>query len=83
MSNIWQVQEAKNRFSQVLDEAIEHGPQTITRRGKKAAVLISASDYRKLIKEQDSVAKFLLKSPLQSSGLKIERSKDTGRDIDL
>lgn len=44
----WQVQEAKQRFSEVL-RAVEHeGPQTITRHGQEVAVVIDIEDYRRL-----------------------------------
>jgi antitoxin Phd len=36
----WQVQDAKARFSELLDAAIEKGPQIVTRRGVEAAVLV-------------------------------------------
>lgn len=48
MSKSWQLQEAKNKFSQVVDEAQSKGPQTITRHGKEVAVVLSASEYYKL-----------------------------------
>ena len=44
----WQLQEAKNKFSQVVREAQEHGPQIITVHGKEAAVVLSAEEYSTL-----------------------------------
>ncbi len=41
----WQLQDAKNQFSRVVQEARSSGPQVITLRGKRAAVLLSAEDY--------------------------------------
>ena len=35
--SVWQIQEAKNKFSEMLDAALEQGPQIITRRGEKTA----------------------------------------------
>ncbi|MDP6811412.1 MAG: type II toxin-antitoxin system Phd/YefM family antitoxin, partial [Kiritimatiellia bacterium] len=46
MDTIWTVQDAKNRFSQVVEHALHEGPQTITRRGKETAVLVSMSTFR-------------------------------------
>lgn len=41
----WPVQDAKARFSEMLDKCLREGPQPITRRGVKAAVLVSAEDW--------------------------------------
>lgn len=43
--NEWPVQDAKARFSEMLDRCLREGPQPITRRGIKAAVLVSAKDW--------------------------------------
>jgi prevent-host-death family protein len=44
----WQLQEAKQRFSHVVDQARAHGPQVVTRRGKEVAVVLSIEEYRKI-----------------------------------
>jgi prevent-host-death family protein len=44
----WQVQEAKQRFSEVLRAVETEGPQTITRHGDEVAILIDIAEYRKL-----------------------------------
>ena len=48
MRRIWQLQDAKNKLSEVVDQAIRHGPQVITRRGVEEAVVISTAEYAKL-----------------------------------
>jgi prevent-host-death family protein len=45
---IWPVQDAKAKFSELLDASIEEGPQIVTRRGVEAAVLVSATEWRRL-----------------------------------
>ncbi|MBW8004145.1 MAG: type II toxin-antitoxin system Phd/YefM family antitoxin, partial [Planctomycetes bacterium] len=45
MKNVWQLQEAKAKFSKVINEAIQHGPQIITKHGIETALLISINDY--------------------------------------
>ncbi len=50
----WQVQEAKNKFSEVIDSAISKGPQVISRRGKQTAVLIGYDEYQKLVKPRQT-----------------------------
>jgi prevent-host-death family protein len=80
----WQLQEAKNKFSQVVREAQEHGPQIITVHGKEAAVVLSAEEYSTLKQvRKGSFLKFMQSSPWAEIDLDIERSKDTGRDIEL
>lgn len=51
----WQLQEAKNKLSKVVQEARTSGPQTITVRGEEAAVVISPKTYCELIRRKDSL----------------------------
>lgn len=44
----WQVQDAKARFSELLETALKKGPQVVTRRGKEAAVLVPIAEWRRL-----------------------------------
>jgi len=80
----WQLQEAKNRLSEVVRKAREEGPQTITLHGTDAVVVVDADEYRKLAhKPQGSLVEFFRKSPLAGVKLNISRSRDTGRSVDL
>lgn len=79
----WQLQEAKNKLSQVVDLAESHGPQVITRHGKDAAVLLSYDAYQKLLRPKDSLVGFFERSPLFGAALDLERSPDLGREVDL
>jgi prevent-host-death family protein len=79
----WAVAEAKARFSQVIDRALTDGPQTITRNGRTAVIVVSAEEWQRKTKRQGSLADFFATSPLRGSGLRIERVKDKPRDIDL
>lgn len=45
---IWPVQDAKARFSELLDTCLKEGPQLVTRRGEKAAVLVPAEQWERL-----------------------------------
>src|SRR5690625_7189488 len=60
----WQLQEAKNRFSEVVRKASEEGPQTVTKHGKDSVVVLSAEDYRKLEQPKTSLVEFFQDSPL-------------------
>jgi prevent-host-death family protein len=78
----WTVAEAKAKFSQVIEQA-RTGPQTITRNGRPAAVVVSAEEWQRRTSRPGTLADFQAASPLRGSALKIERSKDRPRDIEL
>ena len=79
----WQVQEAKNRLSEVMRKAREEGPQLITARGQEAAVLISIEEYRRLSQPRENLFEFMQRSPWRDIEIDIARSRETGRDVDL
>jgi prevent-host-death family protein len=78
----WTVAQAKAKFSQVIERA-RSGPQTITRNGRPAAVVVSAEEWERRTSRTGTLAEFLAASPLRGSGLDAERSKDGPRDIEL
>ena len=83
---VWQVQQAKAHLSAVIEQAEREGPQTITKHGKPRAVVLSAAAYDKLTQAQKPEPNFI--DFLSNSGpiledVDLERSKDTGREIDL
>ncbi len=69
----WTVAQAKAKFSEVIDKARSLGPQTITRNGRKAAVVVAADEWERKARRQGSLADFFASSPLRRSGLKIDR----------
>lgn len=79
----WSVAEAKARFSDVMARAVEDGPQTVTRRGRRAVVVVSVEEWERKTRRRGSLAEFFAESPLRDSGLVLERSHDTGRAVDL
>ena len=82
----WQLQDAKNRFSEVVKRAGDEGPQTVTVHGRRAAVVISALEYDHLVGSRMSFTDFLLSNPAWPDDVVDaidDRSKDTGRDIDF
>ena len=79
----WQVQEAKARFSELMREAEEHGPQTITVRGTRAAVLLSADTYDKLHRVKLPLTRFLRDSPLFGVDLDLQRDRSAAREMQL
>lgn len=79
--HIWSVQDAKNRFSEVV-EAARRKPQTVTKHGKPAVVVVAADEYERLHKLQQlkapSFAEMLLAMP--TGGEDFERLEGRMRD---
>jgi antitoxin Phd len=83
MRNTWQIQEAKSKFSEVVDRAMEEGVQVVTRRGKKAVVVLPYAEYERLTRGSGSLVQFLLESPLAGSELAIERDQRPPRQVEI
>jgi antitoxin Phd len=83
IENSWQLQNAKNKFSSLVDKAQHNGPQVVTKHGKDAVVVLSIDEYKKLIKPKTSLLKFFQNSPLSKIKLDIKRNKELPRDIEL
>ena len=79
----WQVQEAKARFSALLRSASTAGPQTITVRGRRTAIVLSAEHFDRLQRPQISLADLMARSPLVGVELDLERDRSLPRDVDL
>lgn len=79
----WQLQEAKNRFSEVVKKALRDGPQIVTKRGVETVVVMSVAEFRKLIRPKSDLVEFFQKSPLCGVDLDLDRDIDLGRQIDL
>ena len=76
---MWQLQEAKNKFSRVVDEALHTGPQIITRHGVEVVVLVSYAEFRDLLSgqknAQQSLSRFFRESPLVDVQLELSRDQ--------
>ena len=86
MSRKWQMQDAKAKFAELVRRAGSEGPQIVTYRGTDTAVVLSIEQYRKLNAAKPSFIDHLLSGPKfedEFVDLINDRSKDTGRDIDL
>ena len=75
----WQLREARARLNELVREAAAGRPQTITVRGRQAAVLLSAEDYDRLKRPKPSLAKLMRASPLAGIDLEIERDRSNCR----
>lgn len=86
--NQWQLQDAKNRFSEVVARALTEGPQLVTRRGKDPVVVLSLEAFSRLEKPSIDLVTFLRSSPLADAALNepefvVMRDLAAPRNIDL
>ena len=85
MNDTWTVAEAKAKFSEVIERARSGAPQTVTRNGRTAVVVVAAEEWerKRKLKRAGSLADFFAASPLRGSGLRAKRLKDRARKPDL
>lgn len=81
MSSVWALQDAKSKFSAVVNRACEVEPQIVTRRGAPVAVLISYVDYQKMQPSRRSAIDVLLGGPKVNGGLTITRDRSPARKV--
>lgn len=83
MKNVWQLQEAKNKFSSLVDKAHQDGPQVVTKHGRESVVVIAIEDYQKLNKPKTDMVSFFRSSPLFGLDPDLTRDKSSFRDVEL
>ena len=86
----WQIQDAKQRFSEMIRAATSKGPQVITRHGEDVAVVVDIDEYRRLTHPSVNLARVLLGGPKLDDAtadvfaeVEAEREVDFGRLVDL
>lgn len=79
----WQLQDAKNRFSELVNKALRNGPQVVTRHGKKTVVIMSVEQYQNLTRPKLNIVDFFQKSPLRDADLDLTRKKDSPREVEI
>ena len=86
----WQIQDAKQRFSEMIRAVTTEGPQVITRHGEEVAVVVDIGEYRRLTRPAMDLARILLGGPKLDDGavnvfaeIAAERKADFGRVVDL
>lgn len=77
MSNTWQLQEAKSKFSRVVEAALSDGPQVVTRRGTETVVVLSYPEYRGFLLNKGRLSDFFRGSPLV--GIELDLTRDGSR----
>ena len=78
----WQLQEAKQHFSELVERARHEGPQVVTKHGKDAVVIVAAEDYRRLRGTGPGLLEFIRSAP-EFDALELDRASDRGRHIEL
>ena len=80
---MWTLQDAKNRFSEVVDAAQAGRPQEVTKRGKPAVVVVSVEDYARLLSDAGERRGSFVEHILAFPGGEFERMKAKPRDVDF
>jgi len=78
----WQLQEAKQKFSELVRRAVDEGPQVVTRRGQDVVVVVSTTEFQRLIGSVPDFKDFLLSLP-DLEGFEIRRADDLARVAEL
>ncbi len=78
----WQLQEAKQRFSELVRRAVVEGPQVVTKHGEETAVVVSIEEYRRLARDRPDFREFLLSAP-DLDLLEIDRPGDRARTVEF
>lgn len=78
----WQLQAAKQHFSELVERARNDGPQVVTKHGKDAVVVVSAEEYQRLRGDGPNLIEFIRSAP-DLDTLDLDRATDRGRDVEL
>jgi prevent-host-death family protein len=80
----WQLQEAKQRFSELVRRTLEEGPQVVTRHGEEVVVVVPAAEYRRAGEKKPDFKEYLMSAPEGLENIIPERPKDDfPREVDL
>ena len=78
----WHLQEAEQQFCNLVQQAIDEGPQVVSNDGEELVVVLSAETYRLMAERKPTFKEVLLSGP-DFSMLDLTRDEDYGRDVDL
>jgi prevent-host-death family protein len=81
----WQLQEAKQKFSELVRRTLEEGPQVVTKHGEEVVVVVPVEEFRRMSGDGEKkmdFKEFLISAP-DLSVLDLERPKEFLRDIEL
>ncbi len=84
---IWKLEDAKNRFSEVVRRARGEGPQFVTKHGRESVVVLGIEEYRALAEGPGALVGFFVDSAfgeaVRAGELRLERANDLGRDVEI
>jgi len=84
---IWKLEDAKNRFSELVRRARADGPQYVTKHGQDSVVVVSVDEYEALTTTRESLLTFLVDSPfgqaVREGSLDVDRREEYSREVDL
>ena len=83
MPKTWQLQHAKNRFSELVDRALVDGPQVVSRRGKNVAVVLAFDTYAQQLRQREPLVEFLRRPAFRALGKLIDRPPAADRATEL
>ena len=83
MKQTWALQDAKNRFSAIVNRTLNEGPQIVTRHGIPVVAIIPIDDFMGQNGDGCSFIQFFRNSPLCEGNLDLSRDKSTGREVTL
>ena len=78
----WQLQQAKQKFSEMIRRALAEGPQTVTRHGDEVVVVLAIDTYRRLVGEVPDFKTYLAAAP-DLEELAISRDETPARIVEL
>ena len=80
----WQLQEAKQKFSELVRRTLEEGPQVVTKHGEEVVVVVPAAEFRRMSRDGGKMdfKEFLMSAP-DLSVLDLERPRELPRDVEL
>lgn len=79
---VWQLQEAKQRFSEVVRRAVAEGPQVVTRHGSRVVVVVAAEEFAALTADADGDFKDFLRAAPDLEALDIRRDREPARPVE-
>jgi prevent-host-death family protein len=79
---VWQLQEAKQKFSEVVRRALSEGPQIVTRHETEVVVVLSVSEFERLREDMPDFKEFLLSAP-DLDRLDIRREEKPARRVEF
>ncbi len=78
----WQLQDAKQQFSRLVDLASSEGPQVVTRHGREVAVVVGIGDFRRMRSDGGAFKRFLAEAP-DLAALDIDRARQPAPVVEL